>query len=288
MRARSFVALLLAVLLIGCTTPFPEAEPAATFDDGLFAEAILAKSLAAHGGDLRERGTDLNVAVDGQWETLIRRIQPLVTDYEYRVRSEERIRYADGVYAARFEGPAGSKTVLRTRETIRVAYNDVETTDPDVLAASAMTADAFLLFHTGPSFLAWYADELTRLPDRTGEGRTYHLLLASIEPGFGLSERDQIVAWVDAETGRLFRVRITLEGFETTRGASVETDWQDYVRIEGLTFGRDYFERVRNPIPIDAHAWWFTGLDLDRGWALEDVDPLGWQPIADQAATPLE
>ncbi|MDR6990263.1 hypothetical protein [Luteimonas sp. 3794] len=32
-----------------------------------------------------------------------------------------------------------------------------------------------------------------------------------------------------------------------------------------------FHERVRGPLRIDAHSWWLTGLDADRGWRAGDV-----------------
>ncbi|MCC7249181.1 MAG: hypothetical protein IT473_11220, partial [Lysobacter sp.] len=86
---RLFVCAL--VFLAGCArVRCPPDTPAAAFDDGLSGEAIFARTLAAHGGDLRQYPGDINLSTDGRWFALIQKIQPLVSDSGFRIRSEER------------------------------------------------------------------------------------------------------------------------------------------------------------------------------------------------------
>jgi hypothetical protein len=146
-----------------------------------------------------------------------------------------------------------------------------------------MTADAFQLFHFGPSFLLWRGAALVRLPDAREDGHDYHRLLATIRPGFGFSEEDRIVAWIDTRTARLYRVHITLEGFETTKGAHADVTFLDYRQFGPLLLPVSFYERVRGPIAIDAHRWHLTGLDVDRGWSPAD---LGGTDFTGAAAAP--
>ena len=138
---------LLVLLLTGCAHPFDRPSTAinntdtrATSADGLSADNIFQATLAAHlGGNKDTRSLqDLNVALSGDWKFLITRIQPLVTDYTYRVASEERLLLGDKTYAALYDGPAGTKKVVRTRDTTRVFYNGVESNDENVLQSTAM------------------------------------------------------------------------------------------------------------------------------------------------------
>jgi hypothetical protein len=261
-----------AAWLAGCATGFPRASAPYTGRDGLDGAALLAGSVAAHGGDLRTRQGDLNYASDGRWQSLIQRIQPVVTDAGYRVTAEARYAPSQGIHAIRYRGPNGVKHVLRTPGAIAVHYDGVPVTDPDILAASAMTTDAFELFHFGPSFLAARATRVTRLPDAPEAGADYRRVLVEIAPGFGEAARDEVVAWIDPQTQLLYRVHLTLNGFATTQGAHVDTTLTDYRDLGGVRVPTRFHERVRGPLRIDAHTWWLTGLDADRGWQADDVD----------------
>lgn len=263
--------LLAAVFLVAGCAGFPQPRAGVQFDDGLGAEPWLARMMAAHGGNLSDDSRDFNLAMTGEWSSMIQRIQPLVTDADYRISAEERYRPSENLYVVRHRGPAGVKTVWRRGEAIRVWYDGEPVDDPDVLAATAMTTDAFELFHYGPSFLARRAADMTRLKAGSEDGRSYPRLLIDIEPGFGRAERDQVVAWIDPDSHRLFRVHITLNGFETTEGAHVDTTFSDYVEQGGYWFPTRFEERVRGPIRIHAHDWRITGRDVDRGWQSEDV-----------------
>jgi len=268
---RTWPALLL-FLLAGCATSFPSARPGQTFEDGLDARALFARTLAAHGGDLAEAGGDFNLAMDGEWQSLIQRIQPVVTDAGFRITAEERFRPGDRLYAVRHRGPEGSKHVVRTPDSITVHYNGEPETDPARLRATAMTTDAFQLFHFGPSLVKWRAHAMVRIADAREGGVRYRRLLATLRPGFGKSEEDQVVLWIHPDTDLLFRVHLTLNGFETTQGAHVDTTFLAYDRVGPYVFPSRFDERVRGPIRIGAHRWRITARDQDRGWTRAEVE----------------
>jgi len=260
---------LLLLALAGCSS-FPEASPR-LHADGLSARQVFDRTMAAHGGDIREHDGDFNLSTDGRWYALIQRIQPLVSDAGFRVTSQERYRPSDGVYAVHHQGPLGSKQVLRTPAGIAVHYNGVRETDPVKLRATAMTNDAFRLFHFGPSFVKERATTMTRIEDAREGGRSYRRVVATLQPGFGESTQDQVVLWIDARDDRLFRVHLTLNGFETTQGAHVDTTFLSYQQVGRYLLPDRFHERVRGPLRIDAHRWWSTGIDTDRGWTLVEV-----------------
>lgn len=270
-RSLANAALIIPVLLVAGCAGFPSAHDDLRFDDGLSAGQWFDRVMRAHGGDLSRDSRDFNLAMSGEWSSMIQRIQPLVTDADYRVSAEERYRPADNLYVVRHKGPAGIKTVWRRGRDIRVWYDGEPEEDPDVLAATAMTTDAFELFHFGPSFLARRTVGMTRLEAGSEGNERYPRILFTIEPGFGEAERDQVVAWIDPDSHRLFRVHITLNGFETTQGAHVDTTFSEYVEQGGYWFPMAFEERVRGPIRIHAHDWRITGRDIDRGWRDEDV-----------------
>ncbi len=262
----------IGIVFTGCATslPRPGSEPT-ELGEGRSGKDLLEESLAAHGGDIRKAVSDLNVAVTGEWGNLIRKIQPLVTDFKYRIRSEERLLPESEIYSVKWTGPAGTKTIVRSKDETLVWYNGERSEDEDVLASSAMTSDAFQLFHFGPSFLFWRGTEYTRLSDFREEGRLYHRVHVKLEPGFGRSPADEAVVYIDPESMLLHRVWITLEGFRTTKGASVDVTFLEYGQLAGLTLPRKFVERVRAPISIHAHAWEVTSWDANRGYGPEAI-----------------
>jgi hypothetical protein len=261
------------ILLAGCASVrFPPDPPAAAPRDGLTGDAIFARTLAAHGGDLRQYPGDINLSTDGRWFALIQKIQPVVTDSGFRIRSEERYRPRDGLYAVTHTGPEGAKHVVRSRDGLVVSYNGVRDTDPSKLRATAMTNDAFRMFHYGPTFFLDRASTWIRLADADEKGRAYYRLRTTVRPGFGDSKADDVVLWIDRDTARLFRIHMSLNGFETTVGAHVDTTFLEYRDVAGYLLPVRFHERVRGPLRIDAHTWWTTGIDTDRGWRDEDVN----------------
>lgn len=250
------------LLLAGCATSLPRPETPGQGAGDPEAVTLLGQCLEAHGGDLRDSMAEVRMGITGEWGTLIRKIQPLVTDAGFRIESDERYWIREGRSLVEWRGPEGTKRINWDRPEIEVSYNGKVSGDPDILASSAMTAEAFALFHLGPSYLAWNGGRPVRLADETVDGRLCHRLYFVLEPGFGFSERDEVVAYIDAKTKRLFRVWVTLEGFNTTRGASVDVTILDYEEVSGYQMPRQFVERVRAPLGIHAHAWEATRIEL--------------------------
>jgi hypothetical protein len=265
-------ALALVSLLAGCASVrFPPEPPAAAFADGLDGDVIFARTLAAHGGDLRAYPGDINLSTDGRWFALIQRIQPLVSDSGFRIRSEERYRPRDGLYAVSHSGPQGTKHVVRSREGLAVSYNGVAETDPAKLRATAMTNDAFRMFHFGPSFFLDRVGTWTRVDDAEENGRRFHRIRGTVRPGFGEAAEDVVLLWIDRADTRLYRIHMSLNGFESTVGAHVDTTFLAYRDVDGHLLPVRFHERVRGPLRIDAHTWWTTGIDTGRGWIDAEV-----------------
>ncbi len=281
------LTLIVISAISGCATRFPPTAAVVTFADGRSAQDIFDACLAAHGGDLRKYPGDINLATDGRWYALIQRIQPVVSDSGFRIRSEERYRPSTGLYAVRHSGPQGDKQVVRDSNGLAVYYNGVRETDPVKLRATAMTNDAFRMFHFGPSFFLDRAVSLQRLRDVREQNVEYYQLLATIRPGFGEAKEDQAVLWIDRKTSRLFRIHMTLNGFETTQGAHVDTTFLAYRDVGGYLLPVRFHERVRGPLRIDAHTWRTTGIDVDRGWSDRDVNGSAFGGAAASAARPI-
>jgi hypothetical protein len=278
--------LLVAAVLIlnagvtGCSTSFPRPTRAASNGERADAQALFNQCLAAHGGDLSTFTDDVNLSMTGKWGTLIQRIQPVVTDSAYRISAQERFQPREQLFAETWEGPSGTKKVIRTPGGVEVYYNGVRTTDEQKVQASAMTADAFQLFHFGPSFLQMRRATFVRLADAVENGVSYQRLLTTLQPGFGFSDADDVVIWIDPTTHRLFRVHMTLNGFATTKGAHVDTTFLEYQQIGRMLVPVRFHERVRGPIRISAHHWEITGADFDRKWDAKDVSGAEWSGAA--------
>lgn len=251
---RLFVSCLLSLLIMGCAQTFPRPDKTCCAD-GLTGNDIFGRTFLAHGGAHLQDLKNLSVDVDGDWKYLITRIQPLVTDSGYRVRSREVVFPPDKSYHASFDGPLGNKWVFRRPGSTEVFYNGVPSNNEDDLLSTALTADSFYIFTLGPLGLPRLSGEFVRLQDATEGGRKFYRIYAQMTPGIGESERDEIVLWVDPETWLTFRVHITLEGYETTKGAHVDVTFNDYAELGDFVFPSAFFERVLGPINIDAHEW---------------------------------
>ena len=282
--------LCLLVVLTACAQNFPKPDQidSVAKEQG---QDWFNKTFTAHGGKNISKLNDVAVSMDGEWKFLITRIQPLVTDHKYRVQSEERILLKTKTYAAKYQGPGGTKTVFRNQsagETV-VHYNKEASTARDVLSSTALTADSFYLFTLGPLALSDYQEKFVYNPECSTSVDACIYLNKS--PGLGLSERDEIVLWVDRKSHRTKRVAITLEGHSSTRGAHVDVRYDAYVQRDAFVFPAVFFERVLAPIKIDAHRWRLTGIDINRGLGTLDLKTSAkhssWSDKAMAPATPL-
>lgn len=287
-RFANITCVSLTLLLQGCSHNFPRPGSSPASLDQQSGREIFGKTFAAHGGRRLSQLNDVNVGLEGDWKFLITRIQPLVTDHRYRVKSQERLLPNLGVYSSVYEGPAGTKKVIRSTKNTRVFYNSQESFEQDVLKSTALTADSFFIFLLGPLALERHAAKFIRLADIKEKGKTFHRIYAELVPGIGASERDEIVLWVDTSSMLTHRVHITLEGYKTTKNAHVDVTYLHYKTLESFVFPVAFHERVRGPISIDAHSWKLTGLDINRNLSFSDHNKTLWEPSISRVASPLE
>jgi len=260
------------ILLCACATSFPSPYTNAySGESKTNATALFQQTFEAHGGAKIDELHNLNVGLTGRWKQLIRRIQPLVTDFNYRVDSQERLFPKDGIYAAQYSGPSGTKSVFRSPTKVMVHYNAKQSSNPQVLSSTALTADAFHLFLLGPLGLQKWGEQFNRLSDAKLAGKRYSRIHLVRTPGFGYSQSDQVVLWIDPDTKLTKLVQITLEGHSTTKGAHVEVEYLDYITVGSYIFPVKFFERVNAPIAIDAHAWQLTSIDINRSYQIKDL-----------------
>ena len=149
-----------------------------------------------------------------------------------------------------------------------------------LLPAAALVVDGYSLFLLGPMLLAWHwAAERSLVmglasAERVAvDGREYacDVLRASVAPGLGFSERDQLALFIDRYERLMRRVRFTLNGLQTTRGAVAEVDASEYVTLRGVRWPTRFHERLLRPLPLAVHDWRLTGLDLDRGLSAAEI-----------------
>ncbi|MEM8962856.1 MAG: hypothetical protein AAGD38_15330 [Acidobacteriota bacterium] len=264
----SLTALLLplTLLLTGCSTTLPTWQAAPAAPDQ--AAELLATAVAAHGGDAYGELSNVAVSYDGFWGRLVPRLQPILSDTKFRRASEERYWPREQRVWQRHEGPDGIKTVIRgPNDEVAVRYftsDEEREGSTDEHAASALVADAYTLFLFGPSYIEHHAQALSLLEPGIEDGKSYPRILARLSPGFGLSEEDRVALWFDPDTDRLFRVHFSIDGFESTQGATVDVTFSDYREIGGYYWPTHFRERVRAPVRAFAHEWRTVGLDVER------------------------
>jgi hypothetical protein len=266
------------------------------------AAELLAVSARAHGLAAFAKFTDLSVSYTGHWHRLVARLQPALVDAGFRGESQERLLLRDGLVAQAHTGPRGHKYVVRRtvgaergelgqRGAIRVWFNGEESQDEERLAAAALVVDGYGLFLTGPMWLveSGHAERShaershaerswnLRLGPReritvNGEAQVCDVLRVQLVPGLGCSAADRLTLYIDSQAHLLRRVRFSLDGLESTRGAVAEVDTFDHVTIAGVVWPTNFYERLLRPLPLAVHRWRLTGLDVNRGLEPADVD----------------
>lgn len=291
-------------LLGGCASPLPPLPPrAAGTAHEPAAAALLREAAEAHGLTAWRDVSDLSISYEGEWRALVGRLQPELTDPGFRGRSQERLLPALGLTAQRHDGPAGTKQVLRRRSLTRpddlgditVWRNAQPDTDPTRLDAAALVPDGYLLFLLGPLALVDAAGAplptvaaLQRGGTEEIDGSICEQLRVRLTPGLGRVAADQLVLCLDRQTRRMRRVRFTLDGLESTRGAIAEVDLFEPREWHGIHWPTRFHERLRRPIPgLPVHDWRLTGLDINRGLSAADVSGPAWSAAAARPAQAL-
>jgi hypothetical protein len=252
-------------LLAGCASLPPSTVERSTPDG----QALLDAAAAAHGWDAYRKLNDINLRHEGRWYGFAARVQPVLIDADYRVVAEERILVGQRSSAKSYSGGKGAKFAFRDPTMLGLWYDGRAEPNADKRDAAALVLDGYRLFLLGPLFLKEQGAVVERAGEGRVDGRACDWLLARIRPGFGFSPEDRVQACIDREHRRFLRIRISIEGLASTRGAVVEVDYFDYLARDGVQFPTRWFERVKRPIPIDVREWWMTGLDLNRGYGRE-------------------
>ncbi len=284
-----FRGLTLAVLVFlwGCSSR--GMPPVGALEIQADARALLQQSAEAHGLTAFQKITDISVAYTGDWYGLVGKIQPTLVDPDFRQSSQERIVIKPAPIVAQLHtGSKGSKQVFRTTETIAVRYNAVADTRADVLAAAALVADGYRMFLTGPFYFLDGNVSLSIVGNDSVNGLPCQTLLIVRRPGHGMATEDRYLLFIDSENHYLRRLRFTMEGLESTRGAIAEVDFFDHQTIAGVVWPTRFYERLIKPIPnLPVHDWRLTGLDVNRGLSEADLGGSAFSSKAEEPARPL-
>ena len=77
----------------------------------------------------------------------------------------------------------------------------------------------------------------------------------------------------------------TGDGLASTQGAAAEVDLWAHRKIGGVVWPSEFFERLRQPIPmLPVHAWRLTGIDINRNYSAIDLSDTGFTGAATTAA----
>ena len=262
-----------------CTRDISKSDPAA--------KALLNASQDAHGKKAFAKVRDVSVRYEGKWAAVGPKFQPVLADTKFRRGSEERLLIASRLMAQEHSGPGGKKVVVRKPGTVAVAYNGVPSNDAEASRAAALVADAYTLFLLGP----FYFDRPGVVFAPNGEAivdkAVCDEVLAVLRPGFGMAKEDRVILFIDRATKQLRRVRMTLSGLESTRGAEVDVTFRDFRNIGGIVWPTDFDERIRVPFDLHAHHWRMLGLDTNRGLHASDLAVTGFKGRAVKPAAEL-
>ncbi len=284
-------------LMSGCRASLPAWTGP---DSGQAALTLLHDSAMAHGLSAYGAISDVNVSYAGHWRRLVGTLQPVLVDSGFRGVSEERLLIRDGIIAQSHTGPKGHKEVVRIHSlrgsSIQVWFNGQEALDRARNDAAVLVAEAYSLFLLGPLLLT--VNDHPRRNLQAALAGTAELRQGSrtpvcdvlnfrLRPGFGRAEADQVAMYIDRETRLMQRVRMTLNGLESTQGALVDIDTFEHRSLHGVMWPTRFHERLLRPAPLDVHAWRLTGLDVNRGETPADVSGPNFTGRASAPATPL-
>jgi hypothetical protein len=219
-RAIFLIALLLP--LTGCVS-IPRLRPGGS---DAKAVSILHEAAIAHGSDELHLIHNVNVRFEGKWNPIVAKVQPILIDDQFRGVSEERYLIAEAAVGQSHIGLAGKKQVYRDRTTTHVWYNDAEATGIEVKNAAALVADNYRMFLLGPWFFEERGATVQYLGTDSVDGEKCDNLLANLKPGLGNSVKDRVIISIDRSHHLIRRLRVTVDGLESTRGAIVSPAWQ--------------------------------------------------------------
>lgn len=248
------------------------------------ARALLEASAKAHGWERYQTLKDINASYQGQWFSLVKRLQPVLVDDQFRGSSQERMIRSPRFIGQTHVGDGGVKQVARASGPADVWYNGSVDSDAEKRAAAALVTDGYRLFLLGPMYLMERdtpdAMVLELAGTETINGVECDRLLARIRPGLGLAAEDRMMLWIGKSDRVARRVWFTLDGLDSTKGALAEVEMSDHRRIAGVLWPTRFFEKIHRPLKLDVHRWTLTGLDVDRGYSRADIEGVAFRGAA--------
>lgn len=259
---RFAIVLIATSLLVSCSSlPIPGETRGS--GSGADAAAVLERS-AAKTGDPWKNYRSVKVSYDGEWSSLTTRLQPVLTDVDFRKRSLEVYQPRSGKVIQNHTGPLGTKQVIRQRPKTEVLRNGIASKDSEVIAAAALVADAYTVFLFGPSWLVSHGRDLTLIESGLIDSERCDLVTGKLSPGFGSPADDHFIAWIGRDSGLMRRFQFSLNGLDSTRGADVDVTFSEHWKAaDGSVWPGHFVEYIQRPIRIKAHDWRMTGLWLD-------------------------
>lgn len=249
--------------------------------------ALVEASQRAHGKEAFTKVRDVSMRYDGRWAPVGPRFQPVLADTGFRRGSEERLLVESRVMAQEHSGPAGKKLVVREPGKVSVAYDGIVSNDNEIKHAAALVADAYTLFLLGPFYFDRPGVVLAANGEAVVDKAVCDQVLAILRPGFGFAKEDRVILFIDRGSKLLRRVRMTLSGLESTRGAEVDVTFRDFRAIDGIVWPTDFDERIRVPFDLHAHHWRMLGLETNRGFRTSDLTTAGLKGSAARPSNPL-
>jgi hypothetical protein len=238
--------------------------PGGLADTGTGADAVaVLKRSAAKSGDPWQRYHQVKVSYSGEWSHLATRLQPVLTDPEFRKGSVETYQPRSGRVHQLHTGPQGTKQVTRQGSKTVVVLNGKVSNDSEVTAAAALVADAYTAFLFGPSWLVARGSDLSLLAQKPLGGERCTLVAGKLSPGIGSPTADYFIAWIGEDSGFMRRFQFSLNALDSTRGADVEVTFSDHWKAsDGSIWPGHFIETIERPILTKAHDWRLTGLRL--------------------------
>ena len=157
----------------------------------------------------------------------------------------------------------------------------------NALVGGALFLAIYTLFLLGPFYFDRPGVVFAPAGEAVVDKAACDQVLAVLRPGFGLAEEDRVILFIDRNTKQLRRVRMTLSGLESTRGAEVDVTFRDFRNIGGIVWPTDFDERIRVPFDLHAHHWRMLGLDTNRGLSASDLAVTGFKGRAAKPAAAL-
>jgi len=262
-----------------CTCGIASSDPEATL--------IVSACQKAHGSKSFSKIRDLSVRYEGQWGSIGPRFQPTLVDSRFRGDSEERLILSKRLMAQTHSGHRGIKKVLREPGKVDVAYNGATALAEETNRAAALVADAYTMFLLGPFYFSPKNSVFAMNGTSNVDEELCDEVLAILKPGFGMADEDRVILFISRGSKQLRRVRMTLNGLESTRGAEVDVTFRDFRRIDGVLWPTDFDERIRSPFDLHAHHWNLRGLEINRGLNQADLKVAQWTARAAKPSATL-